>query len=399
MIKTYARAADLALRGELRGWTKLEVTVRYGQVGSWTITSPASGLVPKLLVPGAGLIVVDTASLPLLNPNGVLLSGDVEEIGPRTWSADSSADAYPGTLTVSGGDDLAVVADELAYPDPTQPSTSQAAFTYDFRSGPAETVIKAYVAANVGTGRAAARGDALVPNARLVTIAPDLGRGSTASFKARFDPLMEVVRGLGQASTPKLAGRVTQSGTSLNFDTYAPVDRSASVRFSRARRNLRGYAITRSAPTATHVVVAGAGTGTARAYRERADVDAAQEWRRIIRVFVDQRQTEESAELNAAGDEELARARRSGVLTATAVDTPKLRFGQHFSLGDYVTVEVEPGVAMVDQVTAVKITVTEKGPEPTEITIGNPELDPQTPEAYKRAARALDEIAALQRRY
>lgn len=398
MIRTYARAADLSLAGEMRGWNKLEVTIRYKEVGSWAITGPASGSVPRLITPGAGLIVIDSRGVPLLSDNGVLISGDVEEIGPRTWSADGQ-DAHPGTLAVSGGDDLAIVADELAYPDPTETATSQAAFTYDFRSGIAETVIKAYVDANIGTGRATARGDAAVPNARLVTVASDLARGSTVSFKARFDPLMDVVRTLGDASTPLLAPTVRQSGTDLVFDVAAPTDRSESVVFSQARRNLRGYSITQSAPTATHVVVAGDGTGTGRAFRERSDTTAAQEWHRIIRTFVDQRQTSVAAELDAAGDEELAKARRSGVLSATAVDTPRMRFGEHFSLGDYVSVEVEAGTAFTDQVTAAKFTVTEQGVQPTEITIGSPDLDPHTPEAYKRVAQALAQISALQRRY
>jgi hypothetical protein len=113
---------------------------------------------------------------------------------------------------------------------------------------------------------------------------------------------------------------------------------------------------------------------------------------------VDQRQTTTSGELQAAGDEELQRGRRSGVLSATAVDLPTMRFGEHFGLGDWVAVEVETGVVYVDQVTAVKITIGEKGPEPVQVTIGNPDLDPTTPEVFARADRALQLVSAMQRR-
>ena len=400
MLKTFVRAPGLSLTGEIRGWSKLEVTLRYNAVGSWAITGKAAGLINQLQTKGAGLIVVDPRGLPLLSSDGVLISGDAEDDGPRVWSAGSGQDAYPGTLTLAGGDDLAVVAEELAFPDPTQAVTSQTAAAYDARSGVAETVIKGYVSANVGSTRAAARGDASAPNARVVTVATNQTRGSSVSFQARFDPLMDVVRTLAQASSPQLGVRVTDpAGGPITFDVYAPTDRSASVIFSRTRRNLRGYSVSRSAPTTTHVVVAGQGTGTARVFRERKDSSAANEWRRIRRTFVDQRQTNVTAELDAAGDEELARGRRSGALSATAVDTDRLRFGEHFTLGDIVSVELEPGVTISDRVTAATITVDADGIHPTQIQIGNPDLDPQTPEAYQRANRALNQIAALERRY
>lgn len=399
MYTVYIREVDLSLAGELRGYTQLELTLTYGLygVGAWTITGPAGGHMAEL-TPGRGIIVVDDRGLPLHSPQGVLIAGDLEDDGPHSWSADGSNDAYPGTVQLTGADDLAIVEGELAFPDPTLAVADQGAHTYDSRSGPAETVIKGYVGANVGTGRTTARGDADVPNARLVTVADDLGRGSSASFKATFDPLTDIIKTVGQASTPQLAPRVTQVGSNLVFETFSPVDRSAEVVFSRRRRNLREYSVSRAAPTVTHVVVAGGDTGSGRAYLERKDTVAADQWRRIRRSFVDERQTTTVAELNAAGDEELNGGRRSGVLSATAIDLPNLRFGEHFTLGDWVAVEIETGDVYVDQVTAVKITIGEKGPEPTEITIGNPDLDPTTPEVFARADRALRLINQLQRR-
>lgn len=402
-LAAFVRKPDLSLAGELRGWTRLEVTLRWLGVGSWQVQGPNRGLLASLMEPRRGLVVVDRRGIPLHSPNNVVISGDLEEDGPLTWTAEGS-DSGPGTITLAGGDDLAIVADELAYPDPTRTVVDQITSTdaYDVRSGAAETVIKGYVGANVGADRHANRDDPDVPDARTVVIAADQERGATVSYRARFDPLLEVVSKVSAASAaaagPHLGARVQQDGTDLVFDVYEPADRSARVRFSRARRNLRGYSLTRSMPTATHAVVAGGGEGTARVFRERKDASAANEWGRVVRVFVDQRQTTETTELDAAGDEALEQGRRTGALSVTAVDTPSCRFGVHFGLGDLVAVELGTGTALVDRVTSAVISATEEGPQPTQITIGVPDLDPQTSELYALVKRLQEQLGALQRR-
>lgn len=398
MLKAYLRGPDLSRVGEIRGWSSLTIKLVWNGVGSWTLEGPASGLIERLGQPGYGLIVVDPRGVPLLSPDGVVIAGDVEDNGPRVWSADNAEEAFPGKLTLVGGDDLAVVADELAFPDPLNAVPNQTA-DYDKRTGPAETVIKGYVSANVGTTRAAARGDSSAPTVRTVTVAADQGRGSTVSYSARFDPLLDVIRTCATASTPKLGVRVQYTASGLLFDIYTPQDRSSYIRFSRSRRNLRGYSVQRSMPTVTHVVVGGGGEGVNRLFVERKDSSAAAEWFRVVRTFVDQRQTEDTAELEAAGDEELQRGRRSGVLSATAVDTPRMRFGEHFCLGDLVTVELENGISITDRVTAAIIRVTEEGMTPTEIQIGAEDVDTQLPESYARADEALRKLMELARRY
>lgn len=397
-LRLYARGTSLRRGAEVRGWRTLEANLRYRQTGAWQVTGSAAGLVRRLAVSGGGLILVDPRGVPLHAPGGVLISGPVEDVGPteRTAAGDT---AGPGALTVSGGDDLAVVAGELAWPDPTSPISDQTAAAYDARSGAAETVIKGYVGANVGTGRAVDRADPDVPDAPLVTIAADAARGGAVSYQARFDPLMDVVRSMCAASSPELGVRVTQVDDDRVFDVYQPVDRSSRVVFSFDRGNLRGYSLTRSAPTATHVVVAGAGEGSVRPFIERKDAAAAQEWRTVVRTFVDQRSTDVVAELEAAGDEALAQARRASVLSATAVDTASCRFGQHFGLGDWVAIELAQGVRYVDQVTAVKIAADKDGIHPTEVTIGQSEQDAHDSVLYQRVAALEAQLSALQRRH
>lgn len=395
MLRVYARGVNRRRGAELRRLQSISVSLKYREVGSWSVSGSADGLIQRAAVEGRGVIVVDEQGVPLHSPTGVLISGQVEEIGPRERGTGETAGA--GRLTLSGGDDLDVVSGELAFPDPTSAVDAQTAAAYDARSGIAETVIKAYVAANVGVGRDVDRGDAGAPDAPLVTIAADLARGSTVSHQARFDPLLDVVRTLGAASTPQLAPRVQQVGDDLLFDVYSPVDRSDRVVFSDARRNLGDWTLTVSAPSVTHTVVAGAGEGSVRAFVERKDSAAAQAWRQVSRTFVDQRSTDVVSELQAAGDEALAAGRGGGQLTAAAVDTPSCRFGAHFGLGDLVAVELAPGVRYVERVTAVKITQTAKGPQPTEVTIGA--ADAAAPDLYRRVKELEAALSALQRRY
>lgn len=333
-LRVMARDPDLVSRGYLP-YTRAEIVLRWLYPSTWSLDLPATPAVLRRVGPGWGVRV-------FLDEDQVL-SGDMEEIERERAEAD--------TLSVTGADDLAVVAAELAYPDPSAAATAQTAESHDSRSGPAETVIKGYVAANIGVGRAAARADAAVPDAREVTVAPDLGRGGTVSARARFDPLMDLVRqvhgGLGVTCHQQDGGLV--------FDTVEPRDLSTSATFSFETGNLASCRWATGYPDATHVVVAGEGEGVDRIFRQRSDPAAAQEWRRVTRKFVDQRHTSDTAELDQAGDEELERGSRTGIIAATLRDTPRLRFGEHYRLGDRVTISPAAGVVFTDIITSVTI--------------------------------------------
>lgn len=387
MLQVIARGSNLERLGYVP-WRRLAITLRDLAVSTWSITiTPHPNVVDKL-VPGNGVIV--------LRDGEQILSGPVEDDGPRIRSADDEESTGPGLLTVGGGSDLAIVAGELAIPDPTQPINMQTAVAYDMRSGAAETVIKGYVGDNVGVGRPIWRND--VTGQRLVTIAADQLRGTTVSYSARFDPLMDIIRRISEVGGG-LRPRVTQSGTDLVFDVYEPVDRSGSVRFAWDIGNLHEVSWTRSAPTTTHVVVAGQGEGTARTFVERKDIPAAEQWRIVTRTFVDQRQTGDTAELEEAGDEALAEGGREGVLSATAVETAKVRFGRDFGLGDQVRVEPELDVSFVDVVDEVRIEAdADSGRENVHITLGTPQGDERLPEVYRIVDQLARRIVALERR-
>lgn len=366
-------------------WRTIEATIRHNLVGSWQLALPKSAANVARLLPARGVII--------LRDGRPFVSGPIEEI-KGSWEAERDGDG-PGQLTVSGADDLSIIADELAVPNPVVDIASQTSWGTDDRSGTLEAVIKGYVTANVGTTRAVWRND--TPGQQLLTIATSLGRGPAVSYKARFDSLMDLVRTLIGAHN--MGVRVTQVGTTLVFDVYEPADKTSTVRFSRAMRNLRGVDWTRAAPETTHAVVAGAVEGVVRNVRERKDIAAAAEWGHVVRTLRDERQTSVASELDAAGDEELARGRRSSALGITIVETPRLRFGQHFDRGDRITVEPEDGVRYEDVVTAATLRGdAESGRENLTLTIG-PEREPDDPVQYDRVRELNQRLAALERNF
>lgn len=323
----------------------LEGTVRHCGVGSWKLTLPADHeLVPLLRTPGSGIIVT--------GPQDVLWSG------PTTNPALAiSADDPHGTVTISGETDDAILADALAWPTPGAAITAQGG--HDTRSGKAETVMRAYVNANVGPGGQAARRGLL---AQKLTLAPDLGRGITVAKSARFPVLADLLTEI--ATVAGLGWRVVQRGEVLVFEVYQIADRSRFVRFDIANGSLSSQSVEQSPPEQTHVIVGGQNDLADRTLVERttpASLAGMVEWGRRRERFRDQRQTDDLLELQQAGDEILA---ESG-FTATAVkalpsDDQTMLYGVDWSEGDRVTVVVD-GQETTSTVTAVSLSVGTKG--------------------------------------
>ncbi|MFC9085364.1 siphovirus ReqiPepy6 Gp37-like family protein [Nocardiopsis dassonvillei] len=331
-LEVYSRDPDLVRRGPLP-WQTATITLDHLGVSAWQLTMPATAR--ERVAPGWGVFVtLDRAQI---------LSGSVED-PERVRESNSSL----GSMTVSGADDLAIVASALAWPDPTAELAFQGGS--DARSGVAETVIKGYVGDNIGTTRATVRRDPAAPGARQVTVAPDLGRGAAVEHSARYTPLMEVIR----ACHGGLGITCQQSGSEIVFDVFEPQERPSAV-FSHELGNLRSCRWRDALPEVTHAIVGGDGEGAARPMQLRADSAAAQAWRMAVEEFVDERTETSTDALDAAGDQALADGRRAGIIEATLADTPRLRFGQGYGLGDYVTVSPEPGVAFTDQITSVVI--------------------------------------------
>lgn len=323
----------------------LEGTVVHCGVGTWRLTLPADhDLVPLLRTPGSGILVT--------GPQDVLWSG------PTTNPALAiSADDPHGTVTISGETDDAILADALAWPTPGAAIGAQGG--HDNRSGKAETVMRAYVNANVGPGGALARRGLL---AQKLTLAPDLARGIAVVKSARFPVLADLLTEI--ATVAGLGWRVVQRGEVLVFEVYSVVDRSRFVRFDIANGSLSSQSVEQSPPEQTHVIVAGQNELAARTLIERTTPESIAgmvEWGRRREFFRDQRQTDDLLELQQAGDEILA---ESG-FTATAVkalpsDDQTMLYGVDWREGDRVTVVVD-GQETTSTVTAASLSVGPRG--------------------------------------
>jgi hypothetical protein len=297
--------------------------LRYNNVGSWRLVIPAtSNLVDDLRTPGFGII--------LTGPDGVLLSGPV--LSAKLVQTQSDIE---GSWEIEGSDDTIVLQERLAYPDPAESDVSAQTQSNDIRSGNAETIIKAYVDANLVSG----------PSVRRVaglSVATDEGRGAIVRGNARFKNIHELLYDLAQSGG--IGYDIRQDGTNLVFDVYEPVDRSASVRLDIENNRLRSSEYAYSSPVLTRAIVGGAGEAVERIFREvntSESTEAEVSWGRRIEQFVDDRGTEELDQLDQKGLEALIDEGKTRVsMSVTPSDAITMLYGVDWGLGDTVTVVV-----------------------------------------------------------
>lgn len=375
------RNADLVRVGQLRpadlpGFTAV---LRYNEVGSWTVKLPVGHpLAEELRKPGAGLIVS--------TEQGVLLSGPT--IAVKT---DQSTDDLVGTYTIQGADDSIVLSERLAYPTPTTANVAAQTSAYDVRTGNAETVMKAYVNANIGPSAPVAR---RIPE---LTIEASSNLGPTVSGSARFETLQELLKSFADLS--QLGFTIEQNGNELEFQVYAPTDRSAFVRLDLDNGRLKRSEYSYNQPKTTRVIVAGQGEEELRTFIERTStqsLEAETAWGRRIEQFKDQRGSGDLTELQQAGDEVLVNDGKTIVsVSISPSDDQTMLFGVDWNLGDKVTVVVgETELQAV--VTEVGILISQDGVR-IGATVGEPNsMDYETQLLTKQADAAL-RISSLER--
>lgn len=292
--------------------------------GAWTVRLPAEHrMVPYLRQPGAGIIVTHTdprITEPLLS-------------GPSLEPTDEASVADPeGMVTFTGTSDEVILWQRLAYPQPTTDDLTKQDQAYDVRSGTAEAVMIQYMRWNVGD---------LAPTSRRIpglTYPPNQGRGGPATRSARFDVLGDLLADI--ATVAGLGFRVVQIGDHLEFRVTQPIDRSGLVRMDVWNGTLASHAATKSAPTATRVVVAGQGEGVLRTLVEVATTTPGDEtdWGIFGRreVFKDQRNTDELLELQQAGQKVLLEGAATASVKVVPGDDTTMDYPLSWGLGDVV---------------------------------------------------------------
>lgn len=305
-----------------------EFILRHNEVGSWKVNLHATSAMADLLrTPGYGLIVT--------GPDGVIMSGPM-----LSASLVQTQDDPEGSWDITGVDDSVILAERLAYPDPAVDDVTAQTAAYDIRNDAVETVLKEYVDQNLISGPTSRRISTL-------TVATDQGRGNTVYGSARFDQLQEFFYGLAQSGG--VGYSIEQQGSSLVFDVYEPVDRSALIRFDIDNGRLTSADYAYSAPSLTRAIVGGAGEQEERLFFEGTltqSTDAETLWGRRIESFVDSRTTQESAEFTQAANEALIDEGKTRVsMTVTPTDNATMLFGSEWGLGDTITVTVREIVA------------------------------------------------------
>lgn len=314
LIRDRARAALGVLT-----YARAELRPQFNQPGTWLVEAiPAASSEAAHIARGCGLVVE--------RDGAVFLSGPATRI--RRYTNDNGVEM----VDISGITDLAYL-QVSAHPVPATLNT--ATQEADVRTGVAETVIKAYVAANVGSSAHSSR------KVAGLTIAADTTVGSSVEGRARFQNLIDLLASLALAGGD-LGFTLDQDtdSTDLIFDVYDPPDRSNEVVFSIDLGTLAGYDWQVAAPTGNWVDVGGGGEGTARTFRSGGDSASISDWGRRIETFVDRRDTTDLTELDQSRDETLAEQAEQQTLEITPADVSAFVFGDDYGLGDIVTGEI-----------------------------------------------------------
>lgn len=204
------------------------------------------------------------------------------------------------------------------------------------KTGAAETVCKAYVTAQAGSGAGARATTGL-------SVQADGATGETVTIKASNKNLLTTCQEIAKIG----GGDFDVIGTGAAtfefrwYDGQRGTDRSADVKFSYALGNMGEPTIARmQQDEITAVLVGGQGTGAERTTVWRTDATRIAEstWNRIEK-FVDQRNEDTTNGLNSTGDEALEEGRPKNALTFTAIQTPGCLLGKRYFFGDLVTAD------------------------------------------------------------
>ncbi|MDG4783245.1 hypothetical protein O7614_26650 [Micromonospora sp. WMMD961] len=330
-ITVEVRDKSLARIGQIRPEDlDLELSDLHNNVGTWKLRLAAEHpLAGVLRQPGSGIIVT--------GPSDVLFSGPTVKPENQATATDPA-----GLVTFEGVDDTVLLADALAFPQPSNADPETQTQAHDIRTGNAETLMHAFVSANIGPGAPAARRTSGLLVAKL-TMGANLARGPVTTKSARFPVLGNLLSEL--AATANLGFRIVQRGNVLVFETSAVADRSAEIRLDIRNNTLAGHKVAISPPGSTRAIVAGQNEGVNRQFLQVTTAESLageSDWGRRIERFVDQRNTDKIEELRQAGLERLADDGASTLaVQVVPMEDSSMDFGVHWNVGDKVGVVVE----------------------------------------------------------
>lgn len=375
-ITVYARNSSLSYVAQIDFYEKLQWVDIYNFIGSpggWSLTlNEGDTATDYMRLNGSGITILIDGT--------VAFSGYTTKI-ERQQTADVSQYIF------SGVDDSGLLASRVAHPQPGSAAPPYNSTAYDTRTGVCSTILRQYVAYNLGASATAARIDP------RVTSAADPAVGMSVTGNARWQQLDALLNELA-TQAGNVGYRIRQSGTNLEFQTFSPTDRTATVIFSVENGTMQDYSYTSEAGSANYIYVGGGGEGTARTIKEGYDGDSIVRWTRK-ETFKDQRDTTDATTLSNSITEELNAGSDIASVTFQPLDIPQQTYFTHYQLGDKVTVVID-GVSFQESIRQVECTLDQNGLTiiPTVATPNNSD----TLKLYDQIASQNKRIRLLERR-
>jgi hypothetical protein len=349
-----------------KGYDRMRMNLFDNGVGDFSLVMSSSHpAYPHLIEPGAGIVVRP------LGHSEVTMSGYVADV-----YVTESRDANVGGVSVVGFTDEILLAGETGFADPDTDiptnTTTTIGVQNDSRTGPAETVLKDFVAANIGPTAGIVR-----RRYPFLQIEPTVGLGPTDTWTSRFDNLLTLCQQI--ATNADLSFRIVQSAPGqLTLYVWEP-QFIPEARFSVQAGNLTSAVLSLRAPNQTEVIVGGDGEGTARLFSRRVTFGLDTDYGRRVSKFMSRQSITDYDELQREMDVELKEGLVTAGITLYPVNLPTLQFGVHYRLGDRVSAVVR-GIELVEPVRRVVIEHEAGKAADTVPTVGLPIGDGELPE-------------------
>ena len=288
---------------------------------------------------------------------------------------------------LTGESDMTWLKNMITLPNPANKPNDQGGGAYWNRKGAAGHLIRDLVDVNAG------------PSARSEYRRPlvigDVVAGAQATINSRFKPVVDEVATL--AETAGLTVDIVQDDELRKsvLTVTKGRDFSRRIRLSHDNGGIESHEFTVEAPTVTSVLVAGQGEGEKRTLK-LTDGNA-NDWGFWALQFQDRRDTDDQAELDAAGVDTLTEGQENASVNVVVNDTPRIRFGRDFWLGDTVTVQLSTGAVITDTVQMAELSWDENGRK-VALHVGPVAEDDNQPRDTKEINKLWRAVRALQTR-
>lgn len=238
----------------------------------------------------------------------------------------------------------------IALPPPHELPLSHAESHHEIDTADAESAMRELIDKNVGPGAPAKR---QYPN---LTIAPNLNAGVTRTWRARFETVLEKLKDWSELSGLGWEVRFDASSGNHVFTVLEGTDRSNKIEFSMRLDNVMSQEWLRAGQDLASIAyVAGQGEGADRTVAEAFDGTGEPEGRDRREIFVDARDLDSSAALEARGDEKLAERRMEESFSVAIDPSGVFAYRSDWDLGDIVTVKnLEWGISKPKRIVAVE---------------------------------------------